>query len=295
MYTSQLMPPLARHGSLCLLAAALALGCTGEGNEHVDASLPSQRVSEVAVRIEAPSDGATALSVLAFSASVTSARSADVLGTIDPLWAPAPDRCEVRDVTTLRGAGGTIDLEELPNVSLALSAEDAPLKPVPRNYPQLASSVGGVVGEAGPVELETLPEAIDVSLAGVASRLPLPLQEMPKLLDQDGEALVGKAQLDPSHDVQLTVSGPPRSFLELRPFGASRYLSCPAGAGGRVVVPADLLQKLIAGSGNAVSFEAVWRDSKTVAGTRLSVEARSSAVLDLRADAAEPAKPTPAP
>jgi hypothetical protein len=299
MYTCQSMSPLPRHGSLFLLGTVLAFGCDIGTATHPDASLPSQRVAEVSVRIDGPSGGTPALQVLAFRASVTGARTSDVLGAIDPLWAPAPDRCEVRDVAAQRVQGGTIDLEELPNVSLALSAEDAPLHPAPRNYPQLAASVGGVVGEAGPVELETLPEAIDVSLSGEVSRVPLALQEMPKLLDQNGETLVAKTRLDPTRDLQLTVAGPARSFLEIRPFGASRYIACPAGAGGRVVVPSDLLQKLTATSGNvAVSFEAVWRDSRMVSSaqlTRLSIEARSSAVLDLRADVVEPAKPTAPP
>jgi hypothetical protein len=284
-----------RHSSLLLLGTVLAFGCDPVP-AHPDASLPSQRVGEVAVRIDGPSGGAAALSVLAFRASVTGARPSDVLGTIDPLWAPAPDRCELRDVAALRVSGGTIDLEELPNVSVTLSAEDAPLRPAPRNYPPLAASVGGVIGEASPVELESLPEAIDVSLAGEANRVPLPLQEMPKLLDQNGDTLVAKTRLDPGHDLQLTVSGPARSFLEIRPFGASRYIACPAGVGGRVVVPGELLQKLTGSTGNAaVSFEAVWRDSRMLSGaqpTRLSIEARSSALLDLRADAVESAKPT---
>jgi hypothetical protein len=199
-------------------------------------------------------------------------------------------------VAELHIQGGTIELADLPNVSLALSPEDAPVRLAPRNYPPLRPSVGGVVGEASPVELVALPDSIDVSIAGEISKLPLAIQEMPKLLDQNGEALVTKSRLDGSHDLQLTVSGPARSFLEIRPFGASHYLACPSGAGGHVVVPHDLLEKLTATSGKvALSFEAVWRDSRTVTGalaTRLTLEARSSAVVDLGAEAVEPAKPS---
>jgi hypothetical protein len=53
------------------------------------------------------------------------------------------------------------------------------------------------------------------------------------------------------------------------------------------VVPYDLLVKLVASAGRApVSFEAVWRESRLVPGgneaVRVSFEARSSAVLELR-------------
>jgi hypothetical protein len=298
MYTCQSMPPLRLSRSLLLMGAALAIGCdptTTTG--HPDASLPSQRMAEIAVRIDAPSGGSPALSAVAFRAAVTGvSQPSDVLGALDPLYAPAPDRCEVRDVAELHLVGGTVELEDLPNVSLALSAEDAPVRLVPRNYPPLRTSFGGVFGEASPIELVALPEAIDVSIGGEISKLPVAFQEMPKLLDQTGEALVAKSRLDASHDLSLTVAAPARAFLEIRPFGASHYLACPTGAGGRVVVPHDLLEKLTASSGQvALSFEAVWRDSRTLAGTpttRLTLEARSSVVVDLGAEAADPAKPS---
>ena len=134
-----------------------------------------------------------------------------------------------------------------------------------------------------------------MGLPGEEARIPLAFPDFPKLVDQNGEALVAGTRLDPTRDLQLTVS-PAHSFLEIRPFGASRFIACPAGPGGRVVVPRDLLEKLTSTSGHvAVSFEAVWRDSRVVGNqaTRLSIEARSSAVLDLRAQPAqvlEPAK-----
>jgi len=85
----------------------------------------------------------------------------------------------------------------------------------------------------------------------------------------------------------LRVSGPPKTFLEIRPFGAPSAIACAVTSGGWVVVPHDLLAKLVATAGRApVSFEAVWRESQLVqAGsepTRVSFEARSSAVLELR-------------
>jgi hypothetical protein len=275
------------------------MGCIPETSREVDAAAPREKVAQVSVRIEAPSGGAPAVSVLAFRATLTGV-SGDVLGVIDPLVASAPGRCDLYDVAAstraLRAQGGTVDLEELSNVSLAVGADGAALRPTPRVYPQLAAAVGGVIGEAGPLDLPALPETIDLVLPGEASPVPLKIEGVPRLLDQNGEALVAKTRLDRTHDLQLTISGPARSFLEIRPFGASRYLACPAGPGGQVIVPRELLEKLTTSGGHgAVSFEAVWRDGRTLAGTvptRLAIETRSSAVLDLRAEAVEPPKPS---
>jgi hypothetical protein len=306
MYTSLLMSARTlKNGLALVLGTALASGCeTAPGRGDAAAVPTSQRVAEVSVRIDAPPGGVPAVSVLAFRASVKGlAPGADVLGVIDPLVAAAPDRCELRDVTvgsrSLRAQGATIDLEELPSVSLALGADGAAtMRPIPRVYPQLGAAVGGVVGEAGPVDLPAVPESIGVGLQGETEpRIQVTLPGVPRLLDQNGQALVAGSRLDPTRDLQLILTGPAPSFLEIRPFGASRFIACPAGPGGRVVVTRDLLEKLTASSGRvAISFEAVWRDSRILAGahaTRLSIEARSSAVLDLSAaDAAETARPT---
>jgi hypothetical protein len=305
MYTSLLMRAAsALRSRPLLLGAALALACES-GTPGRDASSPPapQKVAEVSVRIDAPAGGLPAVSVLAFRATVKGlAPGADVLGVIDPLVAPAPERCDLREVgtgtRTLRALGGSVDLEELPNVSLALGTEGATLRPAPRVYPQLAASVGGVIGEAGPVDLATLPESIDIGLQGDQEpRVRLALQGVPRLIDQNGDPVVAGTRLDTTRDLQLVIQGPSHSFLEIRPFGASRFIACPAGAGGRVVVQRELLEKLISSSGRvAISFEAVWRDSRILGGTqatRLSIEARSSAVLDLRAaDAGEIARPS---
>jgi hypothetical protein len=294
MYISQLMPrPL--HTSLLLCGALLALGCYSEPVGR-DASTP-QRMAEVSVRIDAPSGGAPAVSLLAFRASVNGPLApSEVLGVVDPWVAPVPaGRCDLHDVgalaRSLRAQGGTVDLEEIANVSLSVG--ETTLKPVPRVYPQLGPGLGGVFGEAGPLELAALPDTISVGLPGEESRLPLAVPGVPRLVDQNGEALVPGTRLDPTHDVLLTVVGPAHA-LEIRPYGASHFIACPVGPAGKVVVQHELLERLTAsGSHGAVSFEAVWRDSRMVAGaTRLSIEARSSAVLDLRAQAAAPAETT---
>jgi hypothetical protein len=293
------MPPTRLNTCLLLAGVGLAVGCTDLPPRGVDAAAPREKVAQVLVRVEAPSGGAPAISVLAFRATVTGS-STDVLGVIDPLVAPAPGRCDLYDVAAstraLRAQGGTVDLEELSNVSLAVGADGAALRPTPRTYPQLAAAVGGVIGEAGPLDLPALPESIDVALPGEQTPVALAIEGVPRLLDQNGEALAAKTRLDRTRDLQLTIAGPARSFLEIRPFGASRYLACPAGPGGQVTVPRELLEKLTTSGGHgAVSFEAVWRDGRTLTGTvptRLSIETRSSAVLDLRAEAVEPAKPS---
>src|SRR2546430_10720825 len=123
MYISQLMPPHL-HRPLLLIGAALALGCGSDLNGRDAATPLSQRVAEVSVRIDAPSGGAPAVSLLAFRATVTGPLAAsDVLGVVDPWVAPGPAaRCDLHEVgataRTLRAQGGTVDLEEIANVSL---------------------------------------------------------------------------------------------------------------------------------------------------------------------------------
>jgi hypothetical protein len=282
----------------------MALSCDPTPGRR-DASVPlSQRVSEVSVRIDASGGGAPAVSILAYRASVTGVSPGEVLGVVDPLMAPAPEkalspdgRCEVRDVASaarnLRAQGGAVELEELADVSLAIGDEAQQLVPAARVYPQLASTVGGVIGEAGPLDLVALPAAVTVSLPGTApSRLALP--GLPRILDSAGEPLSASSRL--GTDLVLTVTGPDRTFVEVRPFGASLALACSAGASGRLVVPRELVTRVMPGQ-VPVSFEAVWRDEgrtvtlpqgQSVQSAHLSLEARSSTVLDLRAVASAP-------
>jgi hypothetical protein len=105
--------------------------------------------------------------------------------------------------------------------------------------------------------------------------------------DSSETPLDARTTMSMKGDLVLRVSGPAKTFLEIRPFGAPSAIACAVSPGGWVVVPHDLLAKLVATAGHApVSFEAVWRESRLVpAGseaTRVSFEARSSAVLELR-------------
>lgn len=282
-----------RRSALCvLLASGLAVGCDATQRGRDAAAPLSQRAAEVSIRIDAPSGGAPQVSVLAFRAAVSGGPLAvDVLGLVDPLVAAAPEsRCELREVTAparaLRAQGGAVELEALPNVQLEVVPGGLVLRPAPRVFPQLAAVVGGVIGEAGPHDVSSLPSHLALYL-DAEPREPVALPGLPRLFDSMGAPLTGDSRLAPDGDLVLTLVGPPRSFLEVRPFGGTVSLACPAGPGGQVVVPREHLDRLAATSGRVpVSFEAVWRESLLVGAagqpTRLSVEARSSAVLDLR-------------
>jgi hypothetical protein len=241
-----------------------------------------------------PSVGAPAASVLAFQADVTEISAADVLGVVDPLTAPAPEGgCELRDVSgmarNLRNAGGAVDLKELSGVEVALDSGTA-LKPAPRVYPFVAEVVGGVIAEAGPMDIEAVPSSLSVEVPGADDKpvtAALSVAGVPRVFDQNQAPLTGTSRLDASDNLVLQVAGPAKAFLELRPYGAPVALACPAGAGGWVVVPHALLARLVASAGGVpVAFEAVWRDSRVLIAngqpTRVSVEARSSTVVELR-------------
>lgn len=284
------------HGWTALLALALGagLGCDS-GSRGKDASpATSQQMAQVAVRMDLPSGGAPSVSVLAFRAEAVDVTAADVLGAVDPLVVDAPvSSCELRDVggtaRTMRTQGGSVNLQELSGVTLQVSADEL-LNPAPRVYPPLADVVGGVIAEAGPLDLGRLPETLTLAIATPTSdraMVKLSLPNAPSVSDSSETPLDAHITMSMKGDLVLRVSGPPRTFLEIRPFGAPSAIACAVSSGGWVVVPHDLLTKLVATAGHApVSFEAVWREDKTVqAGgetTRISFEARSSAVLELR-------------
>ncbi len=276
------------------MSAFVALGCD-TGNHGKDAAPAAyQRLAQVSVRLDLPSDSAASVSVLAFRAETTDLPASDVLGTVDPLVAPAPEAsCELRDVAgparALRAQGGAVNLEELGGVSLAVGGDEI-LEPAPRVYPPLADVVSGVIAEAGPYDLESVPDVFLLSLAArsdepTSFRLAVP--SVPSVAGSDETPLDAKSSMSMKGDLILRVLGPSRTFLEIRPFGAPSAIACAVTSAGWVVVPHDLLAKLVATAGRApVSFEAVWRENRAVqAGgetTRVSFEARSSAVLELR-------------
>jgi hypothetical protein len=286
---------VARAQAFALLLGPLLLAC--ESGAHIrDGAVPvTQRVAEVSVRLDVPTTGAPALSVLAFRAKVTDHSAIDVLGVVDPLVAPAPDGpCELRDVAgqarALRAQGGAVSLEELSGVSVASGSDGPGLLPAPRVYPPFAEVVGGVIAEAGPVDIAEVPQTLALELPGPADRpakVILTVPVAPRVLDRNLVPLATGARLATSGDLVLQVTGPERTFLEIRPYGAPVAVACAVGAGGLVVVPHDLLARMAAAAGGVpVSLEAVWRESRMVAAavppTRVSVEMRSSTVVDLR-------------
>jgi hypothetical protein len=280
MYTSSPMRPALT--SLVLALAGMLFGCDGSRDGRREPTAPSrQTVSEISVRIDQPNGSAPSVSVLAFRASVAGILPGAVLGVVDPLVDAAPEgRCELRDVAaaarSLRAQEGSVDLQALGNVSLSLTPGGLVLRPTPRVYPQLAAVVGGVIGEAGPVDMLALPDTLTFDVGAARHLVTVP--SMPRMFD---------VSFDVSGELSLSVSGPARTFLEIRPFGATRALACAIGPTGRVTVPHDLFAELITSSGQVpISVEAVYRDAQLLdAGgqrVRLSLETRSSTVIELR-------------
>ena len=293
---TQKLTCLSRAEALTFLLGPLLLACESGAHMRDVAAPVTQRVAEVSVRLDVPTTGAPALSVLAFRADVTDhSATTDVLGVVDPLVAPAPDGpCELRDVAAqaraLRAQGGAVNLEELGGVSVAADPDGPGLHPAPRVYPPFAEVVGGVIAEAGPVDIVEVPQTLALDLPGPANRpakVVLAVPGAPRVLDRNQVPLATGARLATSGDLVLQVTGPERTFLEIRPYGAPVAVACAPGAGGLVVVSHDLLARMaVAAGGVPVSLEAVWRESRMVVAavppTRVSVEVRSSTVVDLR-------------
>jgi hypothetical protein len=289
--------PIRAKGTLVALLLASGLACEGGSHGKDAAPATSQRLSQVSVRLDLPSGGAPSVSVLAFRAEAIDMATSDVLGAVDPLVSPAPESaCELRDVAgtarMVRAQGGTLNLQELGGVALQVEQIEKAesLRPAPRVYPPLADVVSGVIAEAGPLDLDQVPTTLTLVVptkGAEHANLKLVLPRAPSISDSNETPLDARATMSMKGDLVLRVSGPPRTFLEIRPFGAPSAIACAVPSGGWVVVPHDLLAKLVVTAGRApVSFEAVWRESRLVqAGsetTRVSFEARSSAVLDLR-------------
>lgn len=290
--------------SLSLATLLAGLGCDSTPAKR-DASAGGQRVTEVAVRIDAPSGATPSASVLAYRAGVTGVSVDDVLSVIDPLVAAPPEAgCVRRDVgvaaRTIAGHGGKVDLEALGGLTLDLGASSPNLRPLSRVYPELASAVGGVVSEAGPVELTVAPQTLGLTDELSGRRLAVTMPGLPRLLDDEGVALPAAIAFDAGSDLVLGVAGPVRTgvsggtFVELRPFGATWALSCAVnvnltGTSGlgddHVMVPAAEIGRL-AELRVPISLEAVVRETHlTLLGAspvRLTLEVRTSSVIELR-------------
>lgn len=295
-----------------LLAVA---GCVG-GAPAVDASMPpSARTSAVSLRIDVPSGKPASLTVLAFQAAFSGVAAAEVLGIVDPLAASAPLRdCAVRDVDQAAGAmitrGDAIELEELAGVGISIAELPAAIRPSPRLFPDVTPTIGGVVGEAGPLRLATLPVAVRVA-AGDAMGTPAPetatvgvpttgwVRLVNGVVPRDG--LVIETRADLSLLVSAAGAGT-ETALELRPLGATVALSCliPPETGAAATaataqgVPFAVsrlaLGALMGRSGAApgapvaAALDLVRRSTSRLplSATRISVEVRTSTFVEIR-------------
>jgi hypothetical protein len=315
------MRPLAHSIATAALTVAPLLGAACDSTPRGrDASPGSQRVAEVAVRFEVAGDAPPSVSVLAYQAAVSGTGTDDVLSVVDPLTAPAPEGyCSFRDVAgaarALGAAGGRVELEALPGWRLDLGDGRALLSASPRVFPDIASVVGGVVAEVGPLDLPRPAGRLgahgqadlidgDASLgwpSGLAlldangGRIALVPPPPVRLVGPLGSQLPANSSISVS--AAATASGDlifglgpsdvraTPAFVELRPFGATWALACPALGRDRVVVPAVEVARL-AGLRVPVSVEAVSRETRGLvlagAPVRLTVEVRASSVVELR-------------
>jgi hypothetical protein len=288
--TRMRLPASASVMGFCALL--VSAGCDFSPRPARDASTQSQRLAEVAIRLDAPSDGPPSATVLAYRAGISGVAVDDVLSVIDPLVAPAPESgCVLRDVAGAARAigahGGKLELEPLGGLVVDLGAGEPYLRPLPRVYPDLASAVSGVVGEAGPVDLAVAPQTLGLTDESQGRRLAVAVPTLPRLLDADAAPLPANPILSSRGDLVLLVNGPLQTFVELRPFGATWALACATvgPARDRVVVPAAELGRL-ADLHVPVSLEAVARESQSLvlagAPVRLTLEVRTSSVVELR-------------
>lgn len=312
--------------ALALASVAVACvgplaGCEGEQRARDASAPPSLQTSEVSVRFDVAPLKTPVMSVLAFHATMSGVLQRDVLGIVDPLAAAAPERdCELRDLdlsaSTLVAQGGSIELQELGGIGLQLGASDpsAPtpvstsggltiagtiVRAFPRLFPDVATVVGGVVAEAGPLQLAGLPERI--GLMTPASELPLEelaVPGAPKITSVNGVALIAGAKVDGHDGLTIGVAGDPGTIVELRPFGATVAISCavpPSSTGeSTLTVPRALVARLsgaanpsaaVPGKALPASLDALSRARVRVAPfaatNHLSIEVRASTAVEL--------------
>ena len=289
---------------VCLTpAVCLALACDGGGRMPDAQTQPAAYSAELSVRFEVSPDRPATVSVLGFRAAAAGPET-DVLGLVDPLAAAAPDQgCVLRDVDLdepragdpgqLRRSRGAGRRRGRPGRGRALDRDPD----LPAGLSRRRGVVGGVVGEAAPQPITSLPE--HVSLISPDSELPvaeLAVPALPKLLAINGSAPAAGMRVDGSGGLSLSLAAAGGSFIELRPFGATVVVSCavPSNASTESVVsiPRALLAHLrapdaAANGGNVglsveVARRVRVREPLVTAGTRVSVEVRSTLAVELR-------------
>jgi hypothetical protein len=288
-------------------ACLAASGCDGGARAPDARARPSAESAEVSVRFDVSPGKAPTVQVLAFRASVspgTGPDGLDVLGTVDPLAAAAPESgCVLRDVdvltSTLDTRGASIELEEMTGVGVGLDGAETLLRPSPRLYPDVAAVVGGVVTEVGPQPVTALPERVSLYTADV--ELPvaeLALPAAPSIAALNGMAPAATMRLDGQEPLAVAVTGGAGGVVELRPFGATVVAACAvpptAGSEALVIIPRLLVarvlgassRKAVPGGAVAASIEVArrsrLRQALGAAATRISVEVRSAITAELR-------------
>jgi hypothetical protein len=275
---------------------------------------PAAESAEVSIRFDTSAGKPPTVEVMAFRASTstepTSASSPagwqpDVLGLVDPLAAAAPEQgCALRDIdlaaTTLKLRGGSIELREMTGIGVGvagLPGAETVVRAFPRLYPDVANVVGGVVAEAPPQPLATLPD--HVTLYTAESELPaadMQVPSPPRLVGLNGSAPDIGARIDAQNGVAITVAGGAGGRIELRPYGATIAAACtiPANAGPETVVtiPRVFIAQIARvmgiapGAPFAASLEVARRHHllQSLGGvdSRVSVEVRSAASVELR-------------
>lgn len=282
-------------------AGLLAAGCDGGGHTPDAQTAISATSAELSIRFDVTGEKPPTVSVLGFRAATSGPDGEDVLGLVDPLSAAAPDQgCALRDVdeaTSALGArGSSIDLEELSGVGVGFGPSDPLMRPFPRVFPDVAGVVGGVVAEAGPQSLATMPEHVNLYSADSELAIAeLSVPALPHLMTVNGFAPTAGARVETGAGLALSLGAAAGAIVELRPFGATVAVTCtvPTNASTEaiVVIPRALLVHLLhtrsgAPNGVAASIEVARRirvrEPLTGGGARVSVEVRSALALELR-------------
>ena len=143
------------------------------------------------------------------------------------------------------------------------------IRTFPRVYPDVAGVVGGVVGEASPQPITSLPE--HVSSISPDSELPVAELAGAGAAQAAGDQRLGArrrhARRRERRASRLSLAAAGGSFIELRPFGATVVVSCavPSNASTESVVsiPRALLAHLrapdAAANGGNVGSRSRWR------------------------------------
>lgn len=273
---------------ICLLFPA----CDGAERPVDASSRATEETVSIAVRIDGRAGNTPSASFVAFRGATGTMTAAEVLASVDPLFAAPPTSgCVVRALdansATLLARSASVELAALTQFTLAVD-EGAPIRPVPAVYPDLAGIASGIVAEAGPVILLDAPKTLLMRFDTESVATPIALPTLPTATDANGETLTEGSRIDVSRDHLLKIVGPSGAFVEIRPFGTTEWLACTANADGKVLLPGAALQRLARFAGAIpVSLDVVWRDQRVIAvegvanRINVSIELRSSALVGL--------------